>query len=224
MSQRLLVSLAVLLSLSLSACGTENGSATAAEASRESSASGTGEQCDYPAGGPAAKEVEPPPAEATVSGSVPVTFTLGQGDVSATLDAGRAPCTVNSFVSLAEQGYFDGTVCHRLTTAGIYVLQCGDPTGSGMGGPGYSFADELSGSEKYEAGTLAMANAGPDTNGSQFFIVYDDTQLPPNYTVFGTVHQAGLEVVRDVAAAGTDTGQPDGAPKTPVEMKSVKAG
>ena len=227
MPQRLLVSLTsliALIGLSLSACGTEDGSETATEASPSASGSGSGDQCDYPAGGPAAKKADPPPTEAAVSGSVPVTITIGQGEVSATLDADAAPCTVNSFVSLAEQGYFDSTICHRLTTAGIYVLQCGDPTGSGMGGPGYSFADELTGSEEYDAGTLAMANAGPNTNGSQFFIVYDDTRLDPSYTVFGMVEPDGLEVVREVASAGTDTGEPDGAPKEPVEIGSVTVG
>ena len=103
------------------------------------------------------------------------------------------------------------------------MLQCGDPTGTGTGGPGYSFADELAGDETYPAGTLAMANAGPDTNGSQFFIVYDDTPLPASYTVFGTIDDAGLEVVRTVAQAGSDEtfGQGDGAPVTPVTIESV---
>ena len=105
-------------------------------------------------------------------------------------------------MSLAEQGYFDDTTCHRLTTKGIFVLQCGDPTATGSGGPGYSFEDELDGSEKYPAGTIAMANAGPDTNGSQFFLVYEDTELPPSYTTFGTIDDAGLDVVEEVADAG----------------------
>jgi peptidyl-prolyl cis-trans isomerase B (cyclophilin B) len=148
------------------------------------------------------------------------------GTLGLALDAAKAPCTVGSFVSLAEQGYFDGTSCHRLTTAGIFVLQCGDPTGSGSGGPGYSFPDELSGKETYPAGTLAMANAGPDTNGSQFFIVYGDTQLPPSYTVFGTVDAAGLHAVRRVARAGTDNafGSGDGHPRKPVKIDSVSVG
>ena len=129
-------------------------------------------------------------------------------------------------MSLAEQGYFDATECHRLTTAGIFVLQCGDPTATGSGGPGYSFADELTGEETYPAGTLAMANAGPDTNGSQFFIVYGDTQLPPAYTVFGTVDEAGVKLVEEVAAEGTDNanGQGDGAPNQAVEIESVTVG
>ena len=145
------------------------------------------------------------------------------GDIGVTLDGGAAPCTVNSFLSLADQGFYDDTQCHRLTTAGIFVLQCGDPTGSGAGGPGYSFPDELTGKEQYPAGTLAMANAGPDTNGSQFFLVYDDTQLPPSYTVFGQMDDAGLDVVKQVAKKGTANGSPDGPPATDVTIKSVTA-
>jgi peptidyl-prolyl cis-trans isomerase B (cyclophilin B) len=184
---------------------------------------GTGQVCSYTADGQPAKKVALPPEDATVSGDVPVVIASNAGDIPVTLDADATPCTVNSFVSLADQGYFDGTTCHRLTTQGIYVLQCGDPTASGAGGPGYSFGDELSGKETYKAGTLAMANAGPDTNGSQFFIVYEDSQLPPSYTVFGHVDDAGLTVVKQIAEKGTKTGAPDGPPKEPVEIESVTA-
>ncbi|MFN8196176.1 MAG: peptidylprolyl isomerase [Nocardioidaceae bacterium] len=180
--------------------------------------------CDYPADGDAAKDVAKPPAEASSAGTVAATIATSAGDIGVQLDAGATPCTVNSFLSLADQGYFDDTRCHRLTTQGIFVLQCGDPTGTGAGGPGYSFKDELSGKETYGAGTLAMANAGPDTNGSQFFIVYDDSQLPPAYTVFGRIDDQGLEVVRGVASAGTDNGSGDGAPATPVTIESVTTG
>jgi peptidyl-prolyl cis-trans isomerase B (cyclophilin B) len=151
------------------------------------------------------------------------------GDLGATLDADAAPCTVNSFVSLARQGFFDTSPCHRLTTAasGIFVLQCGDPTGTGTGGPGYTIPDELSGQEKYVPGTLAMANTGqPDTGGSQFFIVYRNTPLPPQYTVFGRLDAAGLKSVQKVAAQGSDEayGQGDGHPKVPVTIDSVTVG
>ena len=184
----------------------------------------TGQVCTYTSdGSQPAKEVDLPPEDATVSGDVPVVVKSNAGDIPATLDADATPCTVNSFVSLADQGYFDGTTCHRLTTQGIYVLQCGDPTASGAGGPGYTFEDELSGKETYEAGTLAMANAGANTNGSQFFIVYEDSQLPPSYAVFGHVDDAGLKVVRQIAEKGTKTGAPDGPPKEPVEIDSVTA-
>jgi peptidyl-prolyl cis-trans isomerase B (cyclophilin B) len=182
-------------------------------------------ECDYPedpAG--AAKEVDAPSADAPTEGTTTVTLTTSVGDITATLDQEATPCTAHSFASLAEQGYFDATQCHRLTTMGIYVLQCGDPTGTGTGGPGYSFPDELSGKETYPAGTLAMANAGPDTNGSQFFIVYQDTQLPPAYAVFGTVDEESLAAVKEVADAGVQGGAPDGPPKTPVEIESATVG
>ncbi len=201
--------LLLVLPLALVACGGEE--------------AGTGVECQYPTDGaaPPAKEVDTPPEEATVSGEVAATISTSAGDIPLTLDAENTPCTVNSFVSLAEQGYYDQTRCHRLTTSGIYVLQCGDPTASGSGGPGYRFADELQGDETYPAGTLAMANAGPDTNGSQFFLVYQDTQLPPDYTVFGTVAAEGVDVVRSVAEGGAEGGAPDGPPATPVEVESV---
>ncbi|MFC5177049.1 peptidylprolyl isomerase [Nocardioides taihuensis] len=231
---RAVTTTALLLGLGLLAgCSGDGDSGVATEASTDggsaaSSASSQGSggaSCSYPndpAG--AAKEVSPPPAQATVSGDVTVTMSTSVGDITADLDADSTPCTVGSFVSLAEQGYFDDTSCHRLTTQGIYVLQCGDPTGTGMGGPGYSFPDELSGSEKYPAGTLAMANAGPDTNGSQFFIVYDDTELPPSYAVFGKVDPASLKTVQEVAKQGTQSGGPDGPPKEKVEIQSVTVG
>lgn len=216
---------AVLSVSSLASCGDETATEGTSPSSSETSGGGSGTTCDYPQdAAPAAKEVEPPPAEATAGGDVEVIIATSVGDVGATLDAASAPCTVNSFLSLSEQGYYDDTPCHRLTTAGIFVLQCGDPTGVGSGGPGYSFADELTGDEKYPGGTLAMANAGPDTNGSQFFIVYDDTELPPAYTVFGEVDPAGLEVVQDVAAQGTANGAPDGPPKEKVQIESVTTG
>jgi peptidyl-prolyl cis-trans isomerase B (cyclophilin B) len=143
-----------------------------------------------------------------------------QGPLTFTLDRATTPCTVASFVSLARQKYFDNTPCHRLTTSGIYVLQCGDPTGTGSGGPGYEFNDELSGNEKYTRGVLAMANAGANTNGSQFFIVYKNSQLPPSYTVFGHV-TAGLGVVDKVAAKGVQGGGSDGKPALPVTITKV---
>jgi peptidyl-prolyl cis-trans isomerase B (cyclophilin B) len=182
----------------------------------------TGPTCSYESDGmDPAKQAEAPPAEPTETGKVDVTVATSFGDVKAVLDAEKTPCTVNSFLSLAEQDYFDATQCHRLTTQGIYVLQCGDPSGTGMGGPGYQFADELDGTETYGAGTLAMANAGPDTNGSQFFMVYEDSQLPPSYTVFGQVDTASIKLLQKVAAKGTQTGTPDGPPKEQVTIDEV---
>ena len=166
---------------------------------------------------------KPPAAEPAYDGDVEITLDTTQGEIPLTLDGAAAPCTVNSFVSLAEQGFFDRTRCHRLTTpaSGLGVLQCGDPTGTGTGGPGYTFADELTGTETYGAGTLAMANAGPNTNGSQFFMVYGDSQLPPSYTVFGTLSPEGLAVVEKVGAAGDRSGAGDGPPKLPVHIRSA---
>ncbi|MET7771089.1 peptidylprolyl isomerase [Nocardia sp. NPDC005366] len=142
------------------------------------------------------------------------------GTVTVALEAARAPRTVNSFVFLADQQYFDHTRCHRLTTQGIFVLQCGDPTAVGTGGPGYRFPDENLAGATYPAGTLAMANAGPNTNGSQFFLVYQDTQLPPNYTPFGRVVD-GLGVLTGIADAGVRDGSGDGAPATDIVLNSV---
>lgn len=185
--------------------------------------SGEAAACDYPAAAAAAREVEVPPADG-VAGETSAVIATSAGDVAITLDGDRTPCTVGSFVSLAEQGYFDDTQCHRLTTSGIFVLQCGDPTGTGTGGPGYSYADELDGTETYPAGTVAMANAGADTNGSQFFLVYDESPLPPAYTVFGQLDEAGLATVQAIGAAGTDTGAEDGAPAEAVTITGVTIG
>ena len=195
-----------------------------------------GANCQYPASAtPASKPNTPPrtgkiPTDpATVSVSVVTT----QGNIGLQLDNGKAPCTVNSFASLAGQNYFNDTPCHRLTSGGLSVLQCGDPTGQGTGGPGYQFADEYPTNQYqpdnpalkqpvvYPRGTLAMANAGPNTNGSQFFLVYQDSQLPPNYTVFGKIDDTGLATLDKIAAAGVAGGGGDGKPALDVQLKSV---
>jgi peptidyl-prolyl cis-trans isomerase B (cyclophilin B) len=144
------------------------------------------------------------------------------GTIVVSLDGKRAPATVNSFAFLASKGFFTDTPCHRLTTAGIFVLQCGDPTGTGTGGPGYTIPDENLKGATYPAGTLAMANTGqPHTGGSQFFFVYANTGLPPQYTPFGQV-RAGLGVLTRIAKAGADNsnGQGDGHPNQPVVIES----
>lgn len=196
--------------------------ATAPSASVNASASGA---CTYSPSGQPAVDVTPP-ADGTErpTGQVAAVIATSAGDIPITLDGARTPCTVESFISLAQQQYFANTECHRLTTQGIYVLQCGDPTGTGRGGPGYRFDDELDGTETYPAGTVAMANAGPGTNGSQFFLVYEDTQLAPDYTVFGTMSPEGIAVVKAIAVAGTATGGADGAPKNPVTITGVTIG
>ncbi|MFJ2059740.1 peptidylprolyl isomerase [Streptomyces sp. NPDC087908] len=154
-----------------------------------------------------------------------------EGDVTITMDAAKTPRTVNSFSHLAAKKYFDGTKCHRLTTSGIFVLQCGDPKGDGTGGPGYTIPDEnldalgkagADGTVTYPAGTVAMANTGqPGSGGSQFFLVYKDTKLAPGYTPFGKIDAAGLQVVEDVAAAGVEGGAADGAPKKAVTIEKA---
>ena len=202
------------------------GSTPAAPPAREPSAGSASAACAYPASGKPSVDVTPP-AEGTErpTGDVPVTLETSAGQISMTLTGERTPCTVESFVSLAQQQYFTDTTCHRLTTQDIYVLQCGDPTGSGRGGPGYTFADELDGGETYPAGTVAMANTGqPGTNGSQFFLVYADTKLPPSYTVFGKLSPEGLAVVEKIGRAGVEGGAADGRPATPVEITAVTVG
>lgn len=185
--------------------------------------------CEYPADGEPAKPVQPPGgADVSAEGTVPVTLQTSAGAVPLTLDRTLAPCAVESFVSLTEQGYFDGTSCHRLTTdPGLQVLQCGDPTGTGGGGPGYSFADETFPELSYGRGILAMANSGPDSNGSQFFMVYGDGGLPPDYTVFGSISPEGLQVLDDIAGQGHD-GSLDpspggGTPIQPVIIQTATA-
>ena len=126
------------------------------------------------------------------------TISTSQGDISVELFVGEAPNTANNFAFLAKEGFYDGTVIHRVVPG--FVVQMGDPTGTGSGGPGYKFDDELASARNrgYDRGTLAMANAGPNTNGSQFFICLDDVGLPPAYAVFGEVTE-GMEVVDAIA-------------------------
>jgi peptidyl-prolyl cis-trans isomerase B (cyclophilin B) len=183
---------------------------------------------------PAAKQVNPPAnGKVKASGTSKVTLGTSIGDLHLTLDSALAPCTVKSFLSLVGQKYFDNTTCHRLTVgAGLQVLQCGDPTkdpaAQGSGGPGYSFNDEVFPTLKYGRGTLAMANSGANTNGSQFFIVYGDASaLNPAYTAFGTLDEASLKAIDKVANAGVipgpQGGPTDGRPYIPVDIKSATA-
>jgi len=140
------------------------------------------------------------------------------GTIIVSMNAKVTPITVDSFNFLAGKGYFNNTPCHRLTTEGIRVLQCGDPTGTGTGGPGYEFKDENLKGAKYTPGTVAMANSGPNTNGSQFFFVYGKSALGPHYTPFGTV-TSGLSVLQRIAKAGS-TPPGDGKPNQPVVIES----
>ncbi|MGA9311952.1 MAG: peptidylprolyl isomerase [Pseudonocardiaceae bacterium] len=164
--------------------------------------------CQYPTTQQTpARPVKPPLAGPTSArGTVPVTMQTSAGAIGLTLDRALAPCTVNSFVSLAQQGFYSNSPCHRLVTnPGLQVLQCGDPTGSGAGGPGYTIPDEVFPQLTYGRGLVAMANTGqPDSGGSQFFLIYGQTQLPPQYTVFASISPTGLEVLDQIAKAGDD--------------------
>jgi peptidyl-prolyl cis-trans isomerase B (cyclophilin B) len=157
-----------------------------------------------------------------------MTVTTNVGSLDVVVDTAHAPCTAASFTYLASKKFFDNTPCHRMTTSGIFVLQCGDPSGTGTGGPSYEFAEENLPTDKrpaYPAGTVAIAKTqSPGTSSSQFFVVYKDTELPADYTVLGKVTK-GLDVVQKVADAGVTPADPsnpaDGAPKTKVTIQSL---
>jgi peptidyl-prolyl cis-trans isomerase B (cyclophilin B) len=181
----------------------------------------------------ATKEVGAPPKQPDRAGDYTETIETNQGTIKIELHADKAPCTVNSFKYLAGRHFFAGSSCHRLITKGIFALQCGDPSGSGMGGPRYGYASEdvpkpdskeASKPITYSRGTVAMANSGgPESNGSQFFIVYKDSKLPPQYTRFGTVVE-GMDVLEKVAKGGTVSEDPQvggGPPKTKVVIKDI---
>ncbi|WBQ07350.1 peptidylprolyl isomerase [Kribbella sp. CA-293567] len=168
----------------------------------------------------------PDPKRTPDKGIVKVLLATNQGPMLLSLDRAKAPCTVQSFLHLAKSRFYNFTTCHRLTLYDtLKVLQCGDPTGTGERGPGYSYKDELptdlpnwpgdaTGTRKvYARGTLAMANAGPNTNGSQFFLVFGDSRLRPDYTVFGSVDRLGLKAIDRVAAAGVKP-----TPETPAPV------
>ncbi|MGH3327315.1 MAG: peptidylprolyl isomerase, partial [Streptomycetales bacterium] len=140
--------------------------------------------------------------------------TTNHGPISMDLQTSAAPCAVNSFAFLANKGYFDDTRCHRLLVGAYNALQCGDPSATGRGGPGYSFADENLENAEYERGVVAMANSGPDTNASQFFMVFGKAPFPPNYTPFARI-TSGLDVLEKIAKAGV-TGPRNDTPKTKV--------
>jgi peptidyl-prolyl cis-trans isomerase B (cyclophilin B) len=197
-----------------------------------------GANCQYPRSSDAPAKAAPAPPTGKSSADpaqVGLTVVTDRGRIGLQLANNESPCTVNSFVTLAEGAYFDNTECHRLTTSrALSVLQCGDPKGDGTGGPGYQFADEyptdqypagdpaLKQPVVYPRGTLAMANSGPGTNGSQFFMVYRDSLLPPAYTVFGTINQAGLAVLDKIAAGGVAGGGDDGAPANEVNITAAR--
>jgi peptidyl-prolyl cis-trans isomerase B (cyclophilin B) len=186
--------------------------------------SGSLTRCTYTPSPPASRKVGMPPAKPDLKASYQATIKTNRGDIVINLLNSRAPCTVNSFVYLARKNFYNNTPCPRLVTSGFYILQCGDPTGTGRGGPGYRFGDENLAGARYPAATVAMANTGaPGTNGSQFFLVYKDTPLPPSYTPFGTI-VSGMNVLQGIARAGF--GPPlnsagGGHPKEKVTIESV---
>ncbi|GAB3437769.1 hypothetical protein GCM10027517_09560 [Phycicoccus ginsengisoli] len=175
---------------------------------------------------PTTAKKEKLPAKSTAAGKTfTAVVTTNCGDLTFQLDGSKAPQTVASFVALARDGYFADSPCHRVTTSGIYVLQCGDPLGGTGTGPGYTFGLENTPKDgKYPKGTLAMARTtDPNSNADQFFIVYKDTDLssvPEGYSVFGTV-TSGMDIVEKIAAAGAAGGTGDGAPNAPISILKV---
>jgi peptidyl-prolyl cis-trans isomerase B (cyclophilin B) len=151
------------------------------------------------------------------------TFETNCGNIVVTTVGAKAPITITQLSTLAKRGYFDNSLCHRLTTQGLYVLQCGDPTATGSGGPNFTYGDEnlpTATANNYPAGTVAMANSGPGTNGSQFFLVFADTTLGANYTIWGTITE-GLDIVKAIAKAGVKGGGADGPPKQTIAINRV---
>lgn len=221
------------LALSLAACSGDDTSGK--DAGAEASDTGTTEAqaaegaCEYPSDGraPAKEGITPPPAEPTVDGPVTAVLKTDSGNLAVELDGAEKPCTVGSFLSLAEQGYYEGSGCHRMADApGFAFLQCGDPTGTGAGGPGYTIPDEITGEETYPAGTIAMANTGaPDSGGGQFFMIFEDSQFPPAYTVFGQLTKPSIKTLRKATAKGHDGAfEPNpggGHPNEPVKINDI---
>jgi peptidyl-prolyl cis-trans isomerase B (cyclophilin B) len=188
--------------------------------------------CNYlpdDSGNPNLKDVGTPPTpEATpTQGTSTLLMSTTQGDLTLTLDKTKAPCAAASFAYLASQKFFDGSSCHREVNQPTFgVLQCGDPSGTGSGGPSYKFAQEIPAGTTYPRGTIAMANTGqPNSTGSQFFLCFVDTELSADYTPVGTVDEAGLAVLDKVAAAGNDGSfeaqAGGGAPNLPVTINTM---
>jgi peptidyl-prolyl cis-trans isomerase B (cyclophilin B) len=202
---------------------TPTASATPSVSSSAAAVTEPAHHCTYTSSPPASRKVGMPSTSPNYKATYQATIHTNRGNIVINLLNSKATCTVNSFVYLASKSFFSNTHCHRLTTKGIFVLQCGDPTGTGEGGPGYKFNDENLSGAKYTAGTVAMANSGPNTNGSQFFLVYKNSlSLPAGYTPFGTIVR-GLNIIQKVAKAGSDNsnGSGDGHPKEKVEIESV---
>ena len=226
--------MAAILALAIGGCSSSRQDKAAAYDSSAATMAGATKSCTYTSTG--GGSVPLPPSKTNPSLRYTATMHTSQGNIAFQLLNSQAPCTVNSFMFLAQTGFWTGTQCHRLSTSGgLFMLQCGDPTAKGTktltcssnvgsGGPGYSFDDENLTGATYPAGTVAMANAGPNTNGSQFFLVFQASQLPPDYTPFGTISAAGLAVLHKVATAGTTctyAGAGGGVPRDKVVINSV---
>lgn len=203
--------------------------ASSSSAAPSRNADGTA-ACSYlPAQGSNLKNVGTPPTpdHTPTQGTATLKMNTNQGVITLNLDRSKAPCAAASFVYLAGKGFFDPSPCHREVNQPTFgVLQCGDPSGTGQGGPTYTFAQEVTAQTKYPRGTIAMANTGqPNSTGSQFFLCFTDTDLSPDYTAVGTVDQAGLAVLDKIAAAGNDGSfEPSpggGKPKVPVNVTSI---
>ena len=212
------------------AASSSSAAATASSAAATTNANGT-IACDWVAAqsNPNLKDVGTPPnpAQTPTQGTVALKMDTSQGAIGLTLDRSKAPCAAASFGYLASKHFFDNSTCHREVNQPTFgVLQCGDPTGTGQGGPTYTFREEANPQTKYPRGTIAMANSGsPNSTGSQFFLCFTDTDLPPNYSAVGTVDAAGLKVLDTIAAAGNDGSfEPSpggGKPKVPVTITSL---
>lgn len=194
--------------------------------SATTSSTGEPEGCATPPPRPTAIKTSKLPDKRTAAGKhFTAVVTTNCGRITLALDGTKAPQTVASFLALAKSGYFAASPCHRLTTSGIYVLQCGDPLGGRGSGPGYSYGIENAPKDgKYPKGTLAMARTNdPHSNADQFFVVYKDSTLPTDgggYSIFGTV-TAGMDIVERIAAEGASGGTGDGAPNAPISILSV---
>jgi cyclophilin family peptidyl-prolyl cis-trans isomerase len=207
------------------------GTSASAAAAPVTNADGT-VSCSYVADTSGNKELKdvgtpPNPKSTPAKGTSTLRMSTNQGDLTLTLDRAKAPCAAGSFAYLASKKFFDNSVCHREVNQKTFgVLQCGDPTGTGSGGPTYKYAEEVTPATKYPRGTIAMANSGqPGSTGSQFFLCFTDTQLSPDYTAVGTVDTAGLAVLDKIAKAGNNGSfEPSpggGAPKVPVKISSI---
>ncbi|HRV67836.1 MAG TPA: peptidylprolyl isomerase [Marmoricola sp.] len=230
--------------LLVAGCGSAKDAKPSPSPSKSDSTTAAASDCVYPKdGSKAARKAPTPPSTLPDDAPSAMTLQTNHGNINISFDTDQTPCTVNNFISLANSGYFDDTKCHRLvdnapgqTDGTLFVLQCGDPSATGQGGPGYSFADELIDNDPrvqpcedyqgtsvctYTQGTVAMANAGPDTNGSQFFLVFKNSRLPNSYTVFGHMDAAGVRVVEKIAKGGFDAANPNTPPNTETIIESV---